>query len=269
MPSSTEKLWIRGGLRASPEVLTWEPLSLRLRLRGNSDPLWGPTMHLDNHFVDAELGRGASLTPAGNQLSPWSVRFNYLYLSLNNCKCYCWSQALSRPLKTPRHFPDSVLSAGEETMVLMSQDPPPSEPRGGVWHSEVSNMWLPVCQMLAKEEGRQLPPSEKETVRANGQNMPLGGWEMLGKFLPLSGLLCCCTSSASVSVGKKEWRQVYRKTGKMGKGLDSPRRKGFGSPNPWLGRHWKAVQPDGWCTGFRIRQTACRSRWWPVANYTH
>ena len=45
----------------------------------------------------------------------------------------------------------------------------------------------------------------------------------------------------TVSVGKKEWRQVNGKMGKMGKGLDSPWRKGFGSPNPWLGRRWKAV----------------------------
>lgn len=65
-------------------------------------------MHLDNHSLDAELGREASLTLQAISLA-MSVRFNYPYLkSLNNCKCYCWSQELSRPLKTPRHFPDSA-----------------------------------------------------------------------------------------------------------------------------------------------------------------
>ena len=48
-----------------------------------------------------------------------------------------------------------------------------------------------------------LPPSEKEVVRANGQNMPLGGWEMLGKFRHLSGLLSCCMSSALFLLGKR------------------------------------------------------------------
>lgn len=61
-------------------------------------------------------------------------------------------------------------------------------------------------------------------MRAKRQNPPVGGWEMPGAFLHLSGLLCCCMSSASVS-GKKEWRQVYSTVAKTGKGLDSPRRK--------------------------------------------
>lgn len=100
---------------------------------------------------------------------------------------------------------------------------------------------LPDVDERRRQLAWWLPPSEKEVVRANGQNMALGGWEMLGKSRHLSGPLCCCVSSVSVSVGKKEWRQVYGKMGKMGKGLDSPRRKGFGSPNPWLGRHWKTV----------------------------
>lgn len=185
-------------------------------------PLWEPTMHLDNHLVDAELGRGASLTPAGNQLSPWSVRFNYPYLSLNNCKCYCWSQELSRPLKTPRHFPDSLLSTGGKTMLLMSRTH--HYPNSG----EVCDVLkyptcgFPVARCWRKKAAGLVAATQWERdVRGKGQNLPVGGWETPGKFLHLPGLLCCCMSSASVS-GKKEWRWVYSKMGKMGKGLDSP-----------------------------------------------
>lgn len=85
-------------------------------------------MHLDNHTVDGELGSTASLTPAGNQLSPWSVRFNYPYLSLNNCKCYCWSHKLFRPLRTPSHFPYSVLSTDRETISFVTAAHPHFNP---------------------------------------------------------------------------------------------------------------------------------------------
>lgn len=268
MSSSTEKPWIRGVLRPSPEVLTWEPLSQRLSLGGSPGPLWEPTMHLENHLVDAELGRGASLTPAGNQLSPWSVRFNYPYLSLNNCKCYCWSQELSRPLKTPRHFPDSLLSTGGKTMLLMSRTHhyPNSGEVCDVLKYPTCGFPVAKCWRKKKAAGLVAATQWERDVRGEGQNLRVGGWETPGKFLHLPGLLCCCMSSASVS-GKKEWRWVYGKMGKMGKGLDSPRRKGFGSPNAWLRRHWKAVQLDDWHTGFR--QSVCKPSWWAGANYMH
>ena len=63
---------------------------------------------------------------------------------------------ITSPLKTPRHFSDSILSTGGKTMLLMSQDPPLSEPQGGVRRFEAPNVWLPICQMLAKEEGSRL-----------------------------------------------------------------------------------------------------------------
>lgn len=203
--------------RGSVETLPWDAamgaaFSGASGLEESPGPLWGPTMHLDNRSVDAELGRGASLTPAGNQLSPWSVRFNYPYLSLKNCKCYCWSHKLSHPLKTSRHFPDSVLSTGRETMLLMSQEPT------AIWTPVLYRLCdilkYPICGFLfvscwQKKKGSWLSgcPPEKERVRANGQNLSLGSWETLGNFLNLSGLLSCCVSSASVSGGKWEvWR---------------------------------------------------------------
>lgn len=204
----------------SVETLPWDAamgaaFSGASALEETPGPLWGPTMHLDNRSVDAELGRGASLTPAGNQLSPWSVRFNYPYLSLNNCKCYCWSHKLSHPLKTSRHFPDSVLSTGRETMLLMSQEPT------AIWTPVLCRLCdilkYPICGFLfvscwqkkKKKKGSWLSGChpEKGRVRANGQNLSLGSWETLGNFLNLSGLLSCCVSSASVSGGKwKVWR---------------------------------------------------------------
>lgn len=52
------------------------------------------------------------------------MRFNYPYLSLSNCKCYCWSHELSRPLKIPSDFPDSVLSTGGKQYCQCHRGPP-------------------------------------------------------------------------------------------------------------------------------------------------
>lgn len=146
-------------------------------------------MHLDNRTVDGELGSRASLTPAGNQLSPWSVRFNYPYLSLNNCKCYCWSHKLSRPLKTPSHFPDSVLSTDRETITVLSKESTtiwtPVLCRLCVWHFEGPNMlsskFLFVSYWQRKAVGLVTATRGREEKRADMHNLPLGGWEMLGE----------------------------------------------------------------------------------------
>lgn len=73
---------------------------------GKPAVLQGPTIYQNSHSVSAGVRDGvSSLTPAGNQLSPWSIRFNYPYLSLNNCKCYCWSHRIILPFENTRPFP--------------------------------------------------------------------------------------------------------------------------------------------------------------------
>lgn len=61
-------------------------------------------------------------------------------------------------------------------------------------------MWLSGCHLLAKK-GSWLSGchtgKERESESTDVHNWPLGGWDMRGKLLHLSGLPASCLSSAS------------------------------------------------------------------------
>lgn len=58
----------------------------------------------------------------------------------------------------------------------------------------------------------------REYMRADVHNSPLGGWDVLGKLVNLSGLMPCYVSSAYVLVASGgKWRVWGQAHGKMGK----------------------------------------------------